>query len=390
MAVIGRAASKLDETISQMTGSGPAVAAGLTDSDAVRTAFASVVAVFGAIDVLVNGAASYSPFPIDRGTDAQIVDVVTRIFIASIYCTREAVKLMRQRGGGDIVNISSQSVETPQPYMSVYAAAKGAVEVLSRGLRYELTGENIRVMVFQLGIVAVGHAESRLGGPKRRIHGGVGAPWTGKGVCPSRLQAREYCGLDCPCGEGSAGYVYKPSGYSWRLARESCARKEREQTATTQSEARISRETAMANSLQDRADIMDLAYSFSDAASRLNGKDLGATFTADGGLGGVAKLVGQPDEDVVGGPKIGEFFGAIFETLQFVHHFSQVVGLKVDGDEATAHCMIREYARPKEGGKLMQVMGTYTDSLMRTADGWRFKRRDLHTKSFTFLGETQP
>jgi hypothetical protein len=139
--------------------------------------------------------------------------------------------------------------------------------------------------------------------------------------------------------------------------------------------------------IKDRADIVDLALTFSASASKLDATKLSQTFTADGILAGVAKLVGQGDIDITSSKSIAGFFDPIFKTLQFVHHTSQVVGLVVTGDKATATTMIIEYARPKEGGKLMLVMGEYDDTLVRTSAGWRFARRELRTKVFTFLAE---
>jgi NADP-dependent 3-hydroxy acid dehydrogenase YdfG len=61
---------------------------------------------------------------------------------------------MRARGGGDIVNITSESVRAPYPFLTVYAATKSALETLSTGMRTELRGENIRVTVFRSGRLA--------------------------------------------------------------------------------------------------------------------------------------------------------------------------------------------------------------------------------------------
>ena len=152
--IIGRTASKLEAVAAQMAGRCLPLVADLTDPDQVRAAFGRIGDTFGGIDVLVNNAASYRPFPFDTATDKDVIDMVSLSLLAPIWCTREALPLIRQRRLGDIVNISTQSVDFPQPLMIVYAAAKAALETLSRGLRYELVDEPIRVMVFQLGVVA--------------------------------------------------------------------------------------------------------------------------------------------------------------------------------------------------------------------------------------------
>ena len=52
---------------------------------------------------------------------------------------------------GDIVNVSSDSVRDPFPYLLVYAATKGAIEVLTQGLRRELRDDGIRVTLLRAG-----------------------------------------------------------------------------------------------------------------------------------------------------------------------------------------------------------------------------------------------
>ena len=131
-----------------------AVVADLGDPEQVRAAFHEIVEALGGVDVLINNAASYSPFRVDEASDEQLSDMMTNSLLGPIYCIRESIPLMKARGAGDIVNISTQSVESPQPYMTVYAAAKAGLETLSKGLRYELKGEPIRITAFQVGVIA--------------------------------------------------------------------------------------------------------------------------------------------------------------------------------------------------------------------------------------------
>jgi uncharacterized protein (TIGR02246 family) len=143
----------------------------------------------------------------------------------------------------------------------------------------------------------------------------------------------------------------------------------------------------MSNELQDRQDIIDLAWAYSAAASRRDGDSMAKLFTRDGRLGGIAALVGQGDKDLVGREAIAQFFAPLYkETIELVHHLSQVVGLEITADRATATTMIVEYARPK-GGNLLLVLGQYEDEIVRVQDGWRFARRTLQTKLFTQVSE---
>jgi ketosteroid isomerase-like protein len=135
---------------------------------------------------------------------------------------------------------------------------------------------------------------------------------------------------------------------------------------------------------EDRIAIAELAAAYSAAANRRAARDMERVLTPDAALGGVAKLVGRADAEVVGARAIGDLFEAAFEALELVHQMPQVADLRVDGDRATATTMVVEYVRPK-GGPLMLMLGNYEDTLVRTLAGWRFSRRDFRVKYFGAL-----
>jgi NAD(P)-dependent dehydrogenase (short-subunit alcohol dehydrogenase family) len=194
VAVIGRTASKLEETVAVLGGRGLSVIADVTQPDQVRRAFSEIVAAFGGVDVLINNAASYSPFRFETAADDDIGRMISQSLVAPMYCIREALPLMRRRGAGDIVNISSQSADTPQPFMIVYGAAKAAIEALGRGLRNELRGEPYRIVTFQVGVIAnstvdpnwLRQKEDYLAALERS---GIGPLFTFPGASPESLAA---------------------------------------------------------------------------------------------------------------------------------------------------------------------------------------------------------
>jgi NAD(P)-dependent dehydrogenase (short-subunit alcohol dehydrogenase family) len=120
----------------------------------VRAAFVALNRQFGGVDILVNNAALGHPQKIAEADDRLLQLEVAANLLGPIYCIREAVGSMRTRGGGDIINISSESVRTPYPFLGVYAATKSALETLSEALREELRGDGIRVGVLRSGRLA--------------------------------------------------------------------------------------------------------------------------------------------------------------------------------------------------------------------------------------------
>jgi hypothetical protein len=144
----------------------------------------------------------------------------------------------------------------------------------------------------------------------------------------------------------------------------------------------------MSDAIKDRFEIIEHCLTWSAWASRMDAQNLALTFIPEGRLGGVAKLVGRPEDEIVGTDGIRDLFAPLFAGLAWVHHTSQVVEIKVSGDTATARTMIIEYARPKgDGAKMMQVIGDYIDDLVRTPKGWRFKKRVLVARSFSNIAE---
>lgn len=129
------------------------VVADVSDPAQVRRAFEEIDAAFGGVDILVNNAALYRAYKIEEATDEELQSTFAVNILGPAYCSREAIKRMRRRGAGDIVNVSSESVRNPFPYLSGYVASKSALESFSQGLRNELRADNIRVSVFRTGFM---------------------------------------------------------------------------------------------------------------------------------------------------------------------------------------------------------------------------------------------
>jgi len=149
LALLGRTASKIERVASRIGRDALPIPLDLTDPDAVRSAFAQVQAHFGAVDVLVNNAATYVPFLIADATDEQLRATIDGTLMSALYCIREAIKVMQPRATGDIVSVTSESVHYAAPMLSIYAAAKTGLAKVHEALHRELTGTGIRTMLFE-------------------------------------------------------------------------------------------------------------------------------------------------------------------------------------------------------------------------------------------------
>lgn len=155
VACLARDSQELQNVAARHGDNAAAFPCDVAQSDQVDAAIAATVARFGGIDLLVNNAAIFHPFLLEESTTRQVEQHVAVNLLGPIWCIRAAIPHLRARKG-QIVTISSESVRLPFPYLTVYAATKAAVELLSQGLRDELRADGIRVSVLRSGSVAGG------------------------------------------------------------------------------------------------------------------------------------------------------------------------------------------------------------------------------------------
>lgn len=120
--------------------------------EAVAETFAKVKDAFGSVDILVNNAGvsardsiyAYKPEDFKKTVDLNL----NAVFI----CAQAAARLMKEQGGGVILNTSSMVSLYGQPSGSAYPASKFAVNGLTKSLARELGKDNIRVNAVAPGI----------------------------------------------------------------------------------------------------------------------------------------------------------------------------------------------------------------------------------------------
>src|SRR5690606_5688354 len=102
--------------------------------DQVEAALREVEQTFGGLDVIVNSAAVH-PYGDAVSTDPQTFQRCLAVNVGSIHLTAHwGVPLMRRRGGGAIINISSVQGHACQLGVAAYVASKGAIHALTRAM----------------------------------------------------------------------------------------------------------------------------------------------------------------------------------------------------------------------------------------------------------------
>jgi cyclopentanol dehydrogenase len=114
----------------------------------------SAVKEFGGVDILVNNAGTYVYKPTAE-ISVQEWDRVQNVNVRGTFLgCREIIPVMRARGGGAIVNVSSTFGLVGRSGFAAYCASKGAVRLMTKALAAELVEFNIRVNSLHPGTVA--------------------------------------------------------------------------------------------------------------------------------------------------------------------------------------------------------------------------------------------
>ena len=141
------------EKIAAAGGECLAVTADVGNPDQAREIVAAAQERFGCVDVLVNNAGRAPLSAVDE-MDGSEFEALVAVNMAAVFHTTQAVwPLMKQRGGGVIVNVSSVASLDPFPGFAAYGASKAWVNVFSKAIASEGKPHGIRVYAVAPGAV---------------------------------------------------------------------------------------------------------------------------------------------------------------------------------------------------------------------------------------------
>ena len=122
-----------------------ALSCDVSDAAAVAGALTEVERRFGRLDALVNNAGIAVFAPLLQTSDDDWKRVLEVNLTGPFFCTKAAVPLMREHGGGAIVNITSISAVRASTLRSAYGTSKAGLAHLTKQLAVELASLGIRV-----------------------------------------------------------------------------------------------------------------------------------------------------------------------------------------------------------------------------------------------------
>jgi 3-oxoacyl-[acyl-carrier protein] reductase len=140
-----READTLVKSISEAGGRAIAIAADVSQSDAVAHMVKRVNADLGPVDILINNAGIAITRGVDDLSEADF-DQTIAVNLKSVFlCTQAVLPTMRSKGWGRIVNISSGAARGAGSIGPHYNASKAGIEGLTRGYAARLVKEGITV-----------------------------------------------------------------------------------------------------------------------------------------------------------------------------------------------------------------------------------------------------
>ncbi|MBC7772245.1 MAG: SDR family NAD(P)-dependent oxidoreductase, partial [Pyrinomonadaceae bacterium] len=147
--VVNYASSKegADRVVSEITAAGGkaiAIQGDVSKAADIKRLFAETKKAYRSLDVLVNNAGVFQFDALETVTEAEFHREFNTNVLGLILATQEAVKHFGPQGGS-VINIGSAITVTPPPSAVIYAATKGAVDMVTRVLAKELAPKKIRV-----------------------------------------------------------------------------------------------------------------------------------------------------------------------------------------------------------------------------------------------------
>lgn len=132
----------------------------IRDRAAAAPAIAAARERFGRIDVVVNNAARALAGAVEEPPAHEVRDCIDTNLLGTLWVTQAALPVLREQGGGHLVQISSGGGVISWPMNGVYQASKWGLEGMSEALAQEAAHLGIKVTIVQAG-----HMESGMGRP---------------------------------------------------------------------------------------------------------------------------------------------------------------------------------------------------------------------------------
>lgn len=158
VSMCGRNEAELHEVVSELNrapnGRATGTVCDVRNYEDVVALFRHTADEFGGVDILVNNAGiGIFDTTVEQMSPEDFRSVLETNVFGVFYCCHEAIPLMKKRGGGYIINISSLAGANPHPQMAAYNASKFGLNGFSEALMQEVRQDGIKVSYVMPGSV---------------------------------------------------------------------------------------------------------------------------------------------------------------------------------------------------------------------------------------------
>ncbi len=157
VSISARNEDEIARTVDELNALGSARAVGFVcdvrDYSQVKVFLDGTEEQFGGVDILVNNAGIGIFAPVESMAIEDFRAIIETNLCGVFYCCHEAIPLMKKRGGGYIINISSLAGTNAHPRLAAYNASKFGLNGFSEALMQEVRHDNIKVSYIMPGSV---------------------------------------------------------------------------------------------------------------------------------------------------------------------------------------------------------------------------------------------
>jgi NAD(P)-dependent dehydrogenase (short-subunit alcohol dehydrogenase family) len=162
--VSSRKQEAVDEVVAEFKNEGleaQAIACHMGDMEQIQQLLGQTQKAFGGVDIIVNNAATNPVFGPVVNTDSAAFDKIMDVNVKGpLELAKLAYPIMKERGGGSVINISSIEGITPGQGLGLYSISKSAMIAMSKVLAREWGQDHIRVNTICPGLVKTKFSEA--------------------------------------------------------------------------------------------------------------------------------------------------------------------------------------------------------------------------------------
>ena len=141
-----------------------AIAANMGNVEEAHTLIDQTVDAYGGIDIIINNAAANPVFGPIQNTEERAFDKILDVNLKGPFeLCKKAYPILKQRGGGSIINISSIGGLTPERGIGIYSVSKAGLINLTKAMAQDWGADNIRVNAICPGLIKTKFSEALWG-----------------------------------------------------------------------------------------------------------------------------------------------------------------------------------------------------------------------------------